>query len=507
MDTFLVLLYVAGVVQGEELLTSWQHGVPSSSKSQLRKLAEDEYQGAAEVGESSVEYSVEDIAEYSLDGCPSTCHDLTCDDWLNGDYEYADTLTCGILEESYGCDCSGCMCETVEEDAGCPSTCHDLTCDDWLNGDYEYADTLTCGILEESYGCDCSGCMCETVEEDAGCPSTCYDQTCDNWLNGDYEYTDTLTCGILEESYGCDCSGCMCEDAVFTPFPSSPSHPLQPLQPSAPPPIPPYPEEASQHVVYVYLDDSRAEEQLHNAIADDNVTEIEVSVDIRVMTNETWRTVTRALSITGRCADGHCAINGGGHLYVNDYDYINYYNGGTIITREITWHESGYKLLVVRDGGHLTLTRLRLENGVSLSGDGGAVEVLFGTVVIVDCEFRNNAAKFNGGAVSVNNGTAEIIDSMFDSNQAVDGWDEVSRNQNEEDHQFSGGGAIAGKNGSLVDIMGSLFLNNNASSQGGAVLVTSNALAAVGQNRRRATVARIRRSVFENNYAEAVQCV
>ena len=75
-------------------------------------------------------------------------------------------------------------------------------------------------MLENSYGCDCAGCGCQTGPPTpeptvaASCPSTCYGATCAYWESVGY------SCSTLENSYGCDCAGCGCQTAHPTPEPT-----------------------------------------------------------------------------------------------------------------------------------------------------------------------------------------------------------------------------------------------------------------------------------------------
>ena len=78
----------------------------------------------------------------------STCYGYDCDYWLGTNDEY----TCAIMESTYGCDCTGCVCG----DDSCVANCDGLTCDEW----YEVDPAYSCAYLESTSGCDCSGCQC-----------------------------------------------------------------------------------------------------------------------------------------------------------------------------------------------------------------------------------------------------------------------------------------------------------------------------------------------------------
>ena len=65
----------------------------------------------------------------------------------------------------------------------------------------------SCSFLEETYGCDCSGCACPTVEHETGtCSDNCGGENCDHHL----AVTGVSSCEFLEDTYDCDCSGCAC---------------------------------------------------------------------------------------------------------------------------------------------------------------------------------------------------------------------------------------------------------------------------------------------------------
>ena len=166
-------------------------------------------------------------------GCEETCHGHSCDYWTN--YE------CSELEDTFGCDCSGCA--RCYENSGCSNNYHcpeGHYCDRWKNcRECEFCDTYddaitgscpskcdaqrcvnscvnetcdswtghTCTELETDFGCNCDGCDWCTE----GCPETCHGHTCDYWLSANKEYT----CNILEENFGCDCWGCAtCPEVV-----------------------------------------------------------------------------------------------------------------------------------------------------------------------------------------------------------------------------------------------------------------------------------------------------
>ena len=90
--------------------------------------------------------------------------------------------------------------------------------------------------------------------------------------------------------------------------------------------------------------------------------------------------------------------------------------------------------------------------------NGGAVEVVSGTVGITRCTFTNNKASEFGGAIAVVSSSVSISNSELTNNNAYSG---------------DGGGAISVTSGSSVSISNSKLTNNRADFDGGAILVDS----------------------------------
>jgi hypothetical protein len=190
---------------------------------------------------------------------------LSCDDWVETEMSDRFFYTCQNLEDNYGCDCSGCKCQStsttttpdddcatttsclemdcqtvsemsglsyyaLEEHYGCdcagcpgcdPEGCDGYSCEDWqavFSGNDNF---VICDALESQLGCDCSGCDCATTTTTTTTTITCQ-TTCDqldNYFNTGNSLTcddvraleDTMSCAYLETFFGCDCSGCLCE--------------------------------------------------------------------------------------------------------------------------------------------------------------------------------------------------------------------------------------------------------------------------------------------------------
>ena len=152
--------------------------------------------------------------------CAATCAGETCNYWTLGGY------SCGALEDSFGCDCSGCA------SCDCASSCNGYTCDFW-----NQVHGIACYELENAYGCDCSSCdscaaevlsecdpegcngysyvalaHCDSIVVVAFCRALTYLHSplfccsCDDWTLYHIEYD----CASLESDYDCDCTGCVC---------------------------------------------------------------------------------------------------------------------------------------------------------------------------------------------------------------------------------------------------------------------------------------------------------
>ena len=115
--------------------------------------------------------------------------------------------------------------------------------------------------------------------------------------------------------------------------------------------------------------------------------------------------------------------------------------------------------------------------------NGGAVEVVSGTVVITRCTFTNNKASEFGGAIAVVSSSVSISNSELTNNSAysdggaisvysgsisISGCTLTSNSAN-----FGNGGAIYVLSDSSVSISNSELTNNSAHSGGGAIIVYS----------------------------------
>jgi len=121
--------------------------------------------------------------------CPSTCNHKTCDHWVK-----EVSFTCKSLEAGYGCDCSGCACETDKKEDKCQANkCFKKTCPEWQG-----QDGVSCETLKTFFGCSCDGCDCAKTVHKCGSPEFKGDKHCDddnnikscNWDGGDCCHLD-----------------------------------------------------------------------------------------------------------------------------------------------------------------------------------------------------------------------------------------------------------------------------------------------------------------------------
>ncbi len=120
--------------------------------------------------------------------------------------------------------------------------------------------------------------------------------------------------------------------------------------------------------------------------------------------------------------------------------------GGNIILSG----QSAGRLLWVRAGANLTLQNLTI-TGASISADGAGV-ANFGTLIVRNVTFSNNAAAAGGGIANFNGATLNIANSTFSSNRA-----------------FNGGGALANYAGGVVSVDNSAFAGNTTDNNGGGL--------------------------------------
>jgi predicted outer membrane repeat protein len=73
---------------------------------------------------------------------------------------------------------------------------------------------------------------------------------------------------------------------------------------------------------------------------------------------------------------------------------------------------------LVIEGGSCEVTNCTFEGERSVDGDGGAVAVSAGNLMVADSVFRSNRAVGNGGAVHVEGGQASFDACSFTSNTA-----------------------------------------------------------------------------------------
>ncbi|MFZ4851256.1 MAG: PKD domain-containing protein, partial [Caldilinea sp.] len=145
---------------------------------------------------------------------------------------------------------------------------------------------------------------------------------------------------------------------------------------------------------------------------------------------------------------------------------------GFVVSRGV--YTPSFRLLLVGNGGRLTLDRVELRNGQPLPGAGGGALVVQagGVLTVTHSTFANNNAfssEDGGGAIAVlGNGMASVLNSTFANNL-------VSTS--------AGGGAILLRGTAQLFVDGSTFHSNSASMStgrgGGAIGVVENSSATV----------------------------
>ena len=63
-------------------------------------------------------------------------------------------------------------------------------------------------------------------------------------------------------------------------------------------------------------------------------------------------------------------------------------------------------------------------------GDGGAIEIENGNLIIRNSEFTNNFSSDNGGALDIDEGTLLIVNSSFSNNNAADDGGAIATQSN-----------------------------------------------------------------------------
>ena len=176
-----------------------------------------------------------------------------------------------------------------------------------------------------------------------------------------------------------------------------------------------------------------------------------------------------------------------GTVSMNSITFINGYskNYGGAISNEATLTLTDVKFInntasgsgAIDNSGNLTILNALFENNSAYKRDGGAISNL-ATLNIINSTFINNTAGRNGGAIKNQGDKLTVENSIFDSNQAI-GEDNF-------------GGAIYTW-ASTTEISNSKFINNSASTFGGALFVSG------GNSTANLTVSQ---SIFENNSAQ-----
>ena len=140
--------------------------------------------------------------------------------------------------------------------------------------------------------------------------------------------------------------------------------------------------------------------------------------------------------------------------------------GPSSTTTSVTLRGGGtsrdFSILSVPGSAKLTTQYLAFTNGRT-SGNGGAISLIGGDLLVANCYFYNNTAGNTGGAVAQNSGSFTITNSTFASNTAISNSGALHKNTNEpcliENCTFSGNVARAG--GAIEAGVGSLTISNS----------------------------------------------
>ncbi|MEL7507773.1 MAG: CHAT domain-containing protein [Cyanobacteria bacterium J06554_1] len=140
-------------------------------------------------------------------------------------------------------------------------------------------------------------------------------------------------------------------------------------------------------------------------------------------------------------SDGAGLSNRGNNVVIRDVRFTNNQVTGS-------FRDGG----AIHNQGSLTLRNITFDNNRTGS-DGGAIDILGGSVVIADSVFTNNQAGGHGGAIDVDpNGSLRIFNSNFSSNIAG-----------------TNGGALFSEGETIIDTAN--FLSNSSNERGGAVFL------------------------------------
>lgn len=136
-----------------------------------------------------------------------------------------------------------------------------------------------------------------------------------------------------------------------------------------------------------------------------------------------------------------------------------------------------------QNGWDLVFTGCEFLNNVAETGDGGAIEIAGGSVILFDaCVFKNNTSNDDGGGLWVDVNQIEVVDCLFEDNSAADdgggaqltGQESVDVIRTAFNRNFA-----AGHGGGLhvvftdnYDVSLSTFEENEASARGGGLRVT-----------------------------------
>jgi len=163
----------------------------------------------------------------------------------------------------------------------------------------------------------------------------------------------------------------------------------------------------------------------------------------------------------------------------------------------------------ISSSGTLTVNNSTFEQN-STTSDGGAIDINQGTVTITNnSRFIENSAGDHGGAIDFDRGVLTVFDTIFIRNIAVEEAGAIALGSNGRSTQFMGsnlefreniaqieGGAIRIQGDATVELIDSIFADNEAVQFGGAIAYLGNASSSLII---RSTTPGLGLSQFENN--------
>lgn len=163
-----------------------------------------------------------------------------------------------------------------------------------------------------------------------------------------------------------------------------------------------------------------------------------------------------SLELTDSIISNNSTVDAGGALYVSGSSSLVTVTGGTFADNVSATTGGAIK---AESGTNITLNGTTFEGNTTAGTTGGAIDAYKATITAEDCIFRDNESVTHGGAIYLNTeSNATLTKCKFYSNSAIS--------------EKGYGGALSGYK-STVKVSDSLFEENKAYRNGGAIYVTS----------------------------------